>query len=127
MEERPMRQRLVSCIAVALSVGLPSVTCLAQAPQPVRAPARTTSVPEADPLRPYASRSVAGFAAERSSRSYSRPKTLPPPPRAYAAVAERGVRDYFPAMRPGTSPNSNTVDPKSLCVAGRRALILRGR
>ena len=101
----------------------------AQAPTPVRARRSSPSVTQVvDTLRPYASRSSAGFGAEQSARPYSRQKPdLPPPVRSFAAVAERGVKDYFPAMRPGTYPNHNTVDPHSLCVPGRRALIMRGR
>ena len=44
---------------------------------------------------------------------------------ARAAVFATGVRGYYPAVRPNQSRNSNVIDPRTLCVPGRRALLQR--
>jgi hypothetical protein len=76
--------------------------------------------PEADLLRPYASRPARlGGDSRYGYRAAVRPETAPRP-----AGRSRGVQDYYPAMRTGQGPNRNTVDPRSLCVPGRRALLL---
>jgi hypothetical protein len=78
---------------------------------------------EPDPFRPYSSR--ARTDAGPVARPYLRtqPTTPAPPPRVVAPP--RGVHDYFPGMRPGIHPNRNTVDPRRLCVPGRRAFLMR--
>jgi hypothetical protein len=71
-----------------------------------------------DPLRPYASNSSA------PGRGYYR---VPPPrsePVARPVVRSQGVRDYYPTMRTGQGPNRNVVNPRSLCVPGRRAILI---
>lgn len=59
--------------------------------------------------------------------AYSRQPASAPAPdkRSRAAVFAKGVRDYYPAARANQSKNSNVVDPRSLCVPGRRALLQR--
>lgn len=112
-----MRPHPVLALTLALAAGLSATPGLAQ-PRPVR-PATRSVAAEDDLLRPY---------APRTERTYARPRTPPASPvRLSAAVPSRGVGEYFPGMRPGTSPNRNVIDPRSLCVPGRRALILRGR
>ncbi len=59
-----------------------------------------------------------------TSYSRSNPSTMPPPARSQAATFSR-VRDYFPAARSGRSINRNVVDPRTLCVPGRRAMLQR--
>jgi hypothetical protein len=83
-----------------------------------------------DLLRPYGSR--AGAATPNTARPYTRSPSRPaPPPRPELIVRQpvrpQGVRDYYPTLRAGQGPNRNMIDPRSLCVAGRRAVILRGR
>jgi hypothetical protein len=120
-------------LRLTVALTLPWVAGVAILP-PVQAQAPSVSRPairatggDVDLLKPYASRSMAGFVDEQSSRPYSRSKPLPPPARAYAAATQRGVTNYFPGMRPGSAPNKNVVDPHTLCVPNRRAAILRGR
>ena len=125
-EELPMRPLPSLILTLAFLTGPFAAGALAQSPALVRPSSRSVAA-EPDFLRPYASRSAHVYTSERSARASSRSRPLPPPQRAYAAVVERGVKDYFHDIRPGTSPNRNTVDPKSLCVPGRRALILTGR
>jgi hypothetical protein len=69
-----------------------------------------------------------------SRLGYARPpvqkRAASPPRTEYAArptVHPQGVRDYYPTMRTGQGPNRNVIDPRSLCVPGRRAVILMGR
>jgi hypothetical protein len=78
---------------------------------------------EPDLLRPYSSRN--GSAPVSGTRAYTRPRPLTTAPTpARASSPPRTVHDYFPGMRPGVSPNRNTVNPRSLCVPGRRALLM---
>lgn len=112
-----MRPRTALTLAATLALALAATPGRAQLP----------TAGEPDPLRPYASRSTTAFEAERSTRAYSRARPLPPPTRSYPAATVRGVRDYYPTMRRGQNPNKNVVDPRTLCVPGRRAMILRGR
>jgi hypothetical protein len=87
--------------------------------------------PEPDLFKPYAAQSASAAKPAAYSRTPPRAKAplppLPPPNRSYAAAVNRGVGNYYPAMRRGNGPNSNVVDPHTLCVPGRRAAILRGR
>jgi hypothetical protein len=79
---------------------------------------------EPDLFRPYSSRY--GSASLTGTRPYSRPRPVPTATLpARASAPPRTVHDYFPGMRPGVSPNRNTVNPRSLCVPGRRALLMR--
>lgn len=78
-------------------------------------------------IRPYGSSSAKGAASSTTGRSQRRP-TPPPPPmpeRARAAVFSRGVHDYYPFARQGQQVNRNVIDPRSLCVPGRRAMLQR--
>jgi hypothetical protein len=72
-----------------------------------------------DILRPYAPHST-----RASSTGYSRTPAPRQQPIARPQVQSQGVRDYFPGMRLGYGPNRNTVDPRRLCVPGRRAMLM---
>ncbi len=116
---KPRRLLTVAgAVVAALLSGLPSV---AQRPG-------TSDALESEPnlFRPYAA--PAPTTSKPYTRTPSRPQPpppLPPPNRMYAAT--RGVNNYFPAMRRGYGPNQNFVDPSTLCVPGRHAVIQRGR
>jgi hypothetical protein len=89
-------------------------------------PYTTVRSPEANLLRPYGSRDGQQYFTHK--RTYTRPPVVPPPPPiipARASVFARGVHDYYPAARPGQGKNQNVVDPRTLCVPGRRALLRR--
>ena len=75
---------------------------------------------EPDPLRPYAPEPR----ADASYRPYLRTPVSPPRDEAITrASAPR--RNYFPGLRTGQGPNRNYVDPRTLCVPGRRAMLQR--
>jgi hypothetical protein len=85
---------------------------------------------EPDLLRPYGSRDQRVFFAEKEKRVYAPPPAAPPlhsrvSSSPGAAVFTQGARDYFPAIRAGRGPNGNAINPRSLCVPGRRAMIPR--
>jgi hypothetical protein len=76
---------------------------------------------ESDLIRPYGG----GGAAE--GRVY-KSRTTPPartPVVERTAANSRGVRDYFPGMRPGVGPNQNVGTVRSHCVPGRHFLMGR--
>jgi hypothetical protein len=80
--------------------------------------------------RPYAgTRDMRTFAAQKQQQmqSYSRASAATPQvdKRSRAAVFAKGVRDYYPAVAPNQSKNHNVIDPRTLCVPGRRALLQR--
>jgi len=111
-----VRPHPVLALTLTLAAGLSTTPGFAQ-PRPVRPAAHSVAAAD-DLLRPY---------APHAERPYARPHVAPAYPARLAAAPPRGVGEYFPGMRPGTSPNRNVIDPRSLCVPGRRALILRGR
>jgi hypothetical protein len=88
-----------------------------------RAPVATYSerlAAEPDPLRPYAPEPR----ADSRYRPYLRAPAAPPRDEAITrAAAPR--REYFPGLRSGQGPNRNVVDPRTLCVPGRRAMLQR--
>jgi hypothetical protein len=125
-----MRRKLVPATALAIALGGAVFTPQGKAQQrggPVAPKAGRSAATDPDPLRPYATRDIRALAAV--GRAYSR--TSPPPPptieetRSRAAVFARGARDYYPALKTGQGPNRNYIDPRTLCVPGRRALIPR--
>jgi hypothetical protein len=118
-----MRRRLAFILAVVVNGWLFVPPGQAQRGGPT-----ASGSAEPDLFRPYGSRSPSSFTAGRSG--YTRPRTIAPPrrpPEVAPPPQPRGLHDYFPTMRPGQGPNHNTVDPRTLCVPGRRALIMRGR
>ena len=125
-----MRTRLTLTLALS-AAGWWMSGSRADAQQGARAPSGTSGrayprvvEPETDPLRPYASRNPRSY---YQSRSAYRPPSRPTPrPELIArpSVHAQGVRNYYPAMRAGQGPNRNAVDPRTLCVPGRRAMLL---
>ena len=125
-----MRHVRTVCVIVALGASPFAARAIAQAPRVgpgAAASGRYATATGRDPwadadmLRPYGSRASSGFVGERSSYSRPAPQRPPaerPPARPRAAI------DYFPTMRPGSGPNRNVVDVRSLCNPGRRALLL---
>jgi hypothetical protein len=122
-----MRRRLAVSLVVASiggGLGLVPGAGLAQAQQPrARAVAggyaRTVSA-EDDPIRPYTEGAAASASGSRGYyRSYARPAPVARPP-----ARPQSVRDYYPTMRTGQGPNRNVVDPRTLCVPGRRAMLM---
>lgn len=76
---------------------------------------------ESDLVRPY------GGGGAADGRVY-KSRTAPParPPAVERTVASsRGVRDYFPGMRPGIGPNRNVGTVRPHCVPGRHSLMGR--
>ena len=118
---------MVGLTALAMLGGL---TTAAQAQRPgwPRAgsyPAATASSgerssAELDPLRPYAPEAR----ANPSYRPYLRTPVTPPRDEAITP-ASTPRRNYFPGLRSGQGPNRNVVDPRTLCVPGRRAMLHR--
>jgi hypothetical protein len=77
---------------------------------------------EVNMLRPYASRTVNQGRGYVRQAAPSRP-VMPTRAEPVARPTSQGVRDYYPAMRPGQGPNRNVINPRTLCVPGRRAVI----
>jgi hypothetical protein len=79
---------------------------------------RFATVP--DPLRPYATQGR----AEPNSRPYARTPLTPPRDEAITRTSAPPPRqNYFPGLRTGQGPNRNYIDPRTLCVPGRRAVL----
>ncbi|MGE3818625.1 MAG: hypothetical protein AB7I30_04270 [Isosphaeraceae bacterium] len=94
---------------------------------PVQGNARSGSLPgQANPLRPYSGddRPVAARGGNQPGRwsTASVPRESRPSPRASVFNA---ARSYYPGLRVGQGSNRNVIDPRSLCVPGRRALLVR--
>jgi hypothetical protein len=85
------------------------------------ASSRDRSMGELDPLRPYDAPPARPDAAYRP---YLR--TPVNPPREEPILRAAAPRhNYFPGLRSGQGPNRNVVDPRTLCVPGRRAMLQR--
>jgi hypothetical protein len=56
-------------------------------------------------------------------RPYERAPVVSPPERTISAPV--ASHNYYPGLRPGQGPNRNAIDPRSLCVPGRRAFLHR--
>jgi hypothetical protein len=76
---------------------------------------------EPDPLRPYATQGR----TEPNFRPYARTPLAPPRSEAITRTSAPPRHNYYPGLRTGQGPNRNYVDPRTLCVPGRRALLYR--
>ncbi len=121
-----MRSRTTLGLSVGLTLlgALLTRGGLAQSPER-SATRRQDAVSRASELTPYTTRDLRTYTAQKEA--YRRPTTTPPPvdKRARAAVFAKGVKDYYPSARANQSKNSNVIDPRTLCVPGRHALLQR--
>ncbi|MFO0953500.1 MAG: hypothetical protein U0835_20580 [Isosphaeraceae bacterium] len=120
-----MRSSLNRCvIAAAAAVWLGGSAEAQQFGGRRTTPVSTSAVrAEPDLLTPYA---PSNPRAEKGIRPYRRtpaPALAPAP--ADRVASSRGVGNYFPSMRAGQSPNQNVINPRTLCVPGRRAMLQR--
>lgn len=113
----------------------PLSTCLAQhfvrtTPQPsvqVQREVRPGPSPSAagrNPIRPYTGDQPAVSPdnpkpGRWSTRSVARESSPP------KVAASHPSRNYFSGLRAGQGANRNVINPRSLCVPGRRALLVR--
>jgi len=93
-------------------------------PRPAPSPAARAPTPadEPDPLRPYRPEEEAAR-GDRLAGRWSAPGPVPRP--APPAARFETSRSYFPDIRAGRGINRNVIDPRGLCVPGRRALLQR--
>ena len=119
-----MRHPLALGLLVALGAWVFSVSGFAQQPSQFSRGPQGNADAERVPGS-FVTRDTRAFSSEREAYSRIPPSRPLAETKAHAAVFSKGVRAYYPGSRPGQGPNRNYIDPHSLCVPGRRALLQR--